>query len=594
MALTASTDASRRGRVPPVRLAVPALGLLWGTASIGIIASLAPGVTTYAAASPRLAAAALVAGLGLIAVATAAHVASHAPRIGSFATLLGIAWLAPIWVGWQGHVASGLVRSIGMVGVPFLVPVLAHLVLAWPGGHVATATGRLIVAAGYASAVTVSLGRGLIYDPFFDLYCWSNCTTNVFLVHNDPPLARALRSFGLWAAAALGVVAAIIAIYRLAAATAAGRAPRWYVLAPACAAALSETAYATALLHDPLENPQHQTYQTLYLLRAAALTLLAAGFASTLVRARRQRLAVARVAQQLAAAPPLGSLSTVLAHALGDDTLDVAYWLTDTGGYVDASGRTVDPVPTRNRAVTSIRRHGEPVAVVVHGRALQGEHRLEHEIGSAARLAIDNERLRVALLIHLDRLRASRARIVQTADETRRRLERDLHDGAQQSLLAATYELRLGRDQARAAGDEALAATLDAAVDEAQAALAELRDIAHGIFPAILDEAGLGPALWTLADRAGIPVNIGDVPQERLANGVERAAYVVVTEAVEAATAHEAAQLSVAIERAPGAVVVQVDGVPGAPYDHLVDRVGALGGHLTRTHGRLRAEIPCD
>jgi signal transduction histidine kinase len=139
-----------------------------------------------------------------------------------------------------------------------------------------------------------------------------------------------------------------------------------------------------------------------------------------------------------------------------------------------------------------------------------------------------------------------------------------------------------------------LAAEIGAAVDEAQLALAELREIAHGISPTILEEAGLGPALWTLTDQARIPIDIGDLPDQRQPDRVERAAYVVVTEAVQAATRDDREGLLVQVHRAPGCLVVTVEGVPAGPYDHIADRVGALGGRLTIERNQLRAEIPCD
>ena len=126
----------------------------------------------------------------------------------------------------------------------------------------------------------------------------------------------------------------------------------------------------------------------------------------------------------------------------------------------------------------------------------------QDEIGAAARLAVDNERLRAEVLARVADLRASRARIVATADGTRQRLERDLHDGAQQQLLAASFELRQACSSAAASGDAELAARLTDASEQAQQALTELRDLAHGIYPAILTEAGLEPAVRSLAERA--------------------------------------------------------------------------------------------
>jgi signal transduction histidine kinase len=233
------------------------------------------------------------------------------------------------------------------------------------------------------------------------------------------------------------------------------------------------------------------------------------------------------------------------------------------------------------------------VALVVHDRALSGARDLEREIGAAARLAVDNERLRAELLAQLEDLRASRSRIVETADSARRRLERDLHDGAQQRLLAISYELRLARAAAAADGNDELGAVLAASSEEAQRILEELRDVAHGIYPAILTEAGLGPALLTLADTAPLPVEIEAVPDERFAEAVERSVYVVVSGAVEAAARAGVDHAAVTVERDGDALVVGVSQADTAPSAHLADRVGALGGHVSVEGGMLRAEIPC-
>ena len=189
------------------------------------------------------------------------------------------------------------------------------------------------------------------------------------------------------------------------------------------------------------------------------------------------------------------------------------------------------------------------MAIVVHDAALLEGPALEREIGSAARLAVENERLQAEVLAQLEDLRASRARIVETGDAERRRLERDLHDGAQQRLLALSYDLRLARAAAEAEGDREHATLLASAGDEAQAALGELRELAHGIYPAILAEAGLAPALATLADEAPLPVELGEVPPERYGAPVETAAYLTVAEAIADAAGRRATFVSVDVAR---------------------------------------------
>ena len=201
------------------------------------------------------------------------------------------------------------------------------------------------------------------------------------------------------------------------------------------------------------------------------------------------------------------------------------------------------------RAVTPILREGRTVAVVIHDAATVDGSRLQREIGGATRLAVENERLQAEVLAQLADLRASRVRIVELGDAARQRIERNLHDGAQQRMLALSYELRLAHAAAVSDGDPELEAMLGAACDEAQATLTDLRGLAHGIYPAILAEAGLGPALATLAAGAPIPVELAEVASERLPAAVESAAYVVVSEAVVDGTTRHATFVAVTATR---------------------------------------------
>jgi signal transduction histidine kinase len=312
------------------------------------------------------------------------------------------------------------------------------------------------------------------------------------------------------------------------------------------------------------------------------------------LEARRRHAAVARLSAQLGETPQPGTLAAVLARSLGDPQLEVGYWLPAERRHVDAAGHTLELPPRGGpRAVTRIARGAEPVAVVVHDAALLDGAALEREIGAAARLAVDNERLQAAVLAQLADLRESRARIVQSADAERRRLERDLHDGAQQRLLALIYELRIARAKTR---DSALAALLGQAVERADEALADLRELAHGIYPAVLVEAGLSLALATLADTAPIAVELGDVTGERHPHAVEAAAYVAVAWAIEDAAARRASFAGVSARNGDGRLVVEVgdDGMPrGAAALYVADRVAALDGRLECAEAGLRVELPC-
>ena len=206
----------------------------------------------------------------------------------------------------------------------------------------------------------------------------------------------------------------------------------------------------------------------------------------------------------------------------------------------------------------------------------------------------------------LAELRASRARIVEAGDAERRRLERDLHDGAQSRLVALKLLLTSARLRARRGGDD-VEGMLGEAIEELDTSLSELRELARGIHPAVLTDHGLEPALQALASRAPVPVEVKADPEERLPGNVESAAYFVVSEALaNVAKYAQATEAAVAVRRTDGRVTVDVtdDGIGGADVNRgsglrgLADRVAALDGTLSLespvgggTH--LHAEIPC-
>jgi signal transduction histidine kinase len=243
----------------------------------------------------------------------------------------------------------------------------------------------------------------------------------------------------------------------------------------------------------------------------------------------------------------------------------------------------------------------EPVAAIVHDASLVEQRELLEAAGSAASLAFENARLQAELRAQLAELRASQARIVRAGDAERSRLERNLHDGAQQRLLAAGLALQLLADNN---GNGELLAEARA---ELQAGLRELRELARGIHPAVLTAHGLPAAVRSLADRAPIPINL-DITEGRHPESVESAAYFVVAEALANITKHaEARTADVSIRRQDGRLIVTVwdDGRGGAEPEigsglrGLADRVGALNGRLiVRSplgQGTIvRAEVPCE
>jgi signal transduction histidine kinase len=574
-----------------VRLAAGPIALAFGLGALTVAQG--PGrFTTYAGGSGLASALFFAAGFGLVLAGLVTSFGRRAGRTGDLALLAGFVWFAPAWVGWEG--GPPLFRSLGMLTAGFVFPLLFHLVLAYPSGRLRSAVTRALVSAVYVEAALAALGRALFRDPFFDLTCWANCTDNVFLVRSLPRLAHAIQVTDRWFVAAAAGALATICVSRIVMDSGPARRLLVPVAGPGMLFGTAVVAHSIAVQRVPVEDPSDPVFLAIFLVGCVATILLAAGLVWDVLRSRAQRRSVARIVASLGEAPAPGSLESALARAVGDPDLRIAYWLPDPDQYVDADGRPVpDPVAAPGQALTALVREGRRVAVVSHTAALPD---LEGEMGAAVRLGLENERLQAELLSRLEELRASRARIVETGDAERRLLERDLHDGAQQRLLALSYEIRLARAGAETDGDERTGSLLVKAIEEAQAALDELRELAHGIYPAILAEAGLGPALATLADAAPLPVEIRDVAAERYPAPVETAAYLLVTEALDDAARRGASHAAVDTVRDDDRLVVTVED-DGSDRDsalvRLADRVGALGGTLEVEPTRLQGKIPC-
>jgi signal transduction histidine kinase len=578
-------------RVNLARLAAGPVALAVGLGALAVARG--PGrFTTYAGRSGLAATLTVTAGLVLVMAGLVTSFSRPAERIGDLAVLAGLVWFAPVFVGWDK--GPPVVRSLGMLAAGFAFPLLLHLVLTDPSGRLHGAATRALMFMVYLEAVLAAVGLALFRKPFFDPNCWANCTDNSFLVYSLPRLARVIEVADRWFTAAAAAALVAICTWRLLRDSGPARRRLLPVALPAVLLAGAIIAHAVALQRMPLEDPADRAFQTIFVVGCVAVLLLAAGLLWVTVRMRLQRRAVARIIASLGQAPPPGSLQAALAKAIGGPELQIAYWLPDAQHSLDATGRPVAaPVAGPGRAVTALVRDGRQVAVVSHTAALPD---LERELGAAVRLALENERLQAEALAQLDQLRASRIRIVETGDAERRRLERDLHDGAQQRLLALSYDLRLARAQAQADGDTQTGSLLTQATGQAQAALEELRELAHGIYPAILTEAGLAPALATLADAAPLPVEIRDAAQGRYPAGVETAAYLLVAEALDDAAGRDASHATVSAVRDGGRLMVMVedDGTGRATgMVQLADRVGALDGRLTVEPTRLGAEFPC-
>ena len=574
----------------PNRLAVGAIGVAYG---VGALAAGPPEkLTSYAHRSGLAAALVLVAGLSLIVGGLVATSTPSTRRLGDLAVFAGFAWFAPVWEGWHG--GPPLVRTLGTLVPGLTFALLFHLLLEYPGRRPKPRIDRVLIAAVYLEAALVAIGLALFRDPFFDPHCWSNCTDNVFLVRSLPDLARGVVLADRWFTVAAATALTALCTWRVATGLGSGRRALLPILVPTITVAGAVWGRAVALQRTPVVVPTDPVFFAIFAIEAFGVVLLGFAVVWAFAGVRLQHRAVARIVADLGEVPAAGSIGAALARAVGDPELRIAYWLPESDRFVDASGTTVaEPTSRPGRSATTLIHEDRRVAVVSHSATLP---ELQREIGTAVRLGLENERLQAGVLAHLEELRASRARIVETGDAERRRLERDLHDGAQQRLLALSYDIRVAIAAAEAGGDVRTTMLLQDALDQAQAALSELRELAHGIYPAILVEAGLAPAIETVADAAPMAVELHNGVESRFPTAVEAAAYLVVAEAIDDAAERGAtfARVETTIDAARVLVSIEDDGSERASgMVALADRVGAVGGDLCVDPTSIRAVIPC-
>ncbi len=505
------------------------------------------------------------------------------------------AWLAAAGVGWlvaewdNPGVGHSPAFTAGLVLAAVVPPLVLHGAVSYPAGR-PDRLERAALAVGYlVTVVVLGLLPALAEDPG-EIGCL-DCPRDLLAVADRSGLASVLARVGLGLTAAWALLAAGVLLRRVAVGSPARRRAR-------AGMALSAAAYlvlvGASALHVVLDDSQYVDEATRALRAGEAAALLAVASAAAWGWARRGRTRgrVARLVLDLAATPAPGGLGDALASGLGDHTVRLGYWLTD-GRLVDVNGA---PVAVTD-AATPLLRGGRPVALLTHRPGLLDDPRVGDEVAAAARLALDNERLQAELAAQLAHLQSSRQRIIATADATRRRLERDLHDGAQQQLVGLLLRLRLERTHWPADGPGPQDATAEVE-RQLQGAVDELRELARGIFPAALAEEGLGPAVEDFAEASAVPVTVTALPVRRLPDAVESAAYFVVAEAVRRSAATRAT-----VDAVPTAGVLTVDVDLAGVVDGdgwlaaLEDRVGALDGSLTVAPSgdglSVRAVMPC-
>ena len=530
--------------------------------------------------SPPALAAEIAAGLLLVAAGLAAR-ATAAMRLLLAAS--GIAWLIAEW----NSPGAGVAFTAGLVLFAAWPPLLAHAALRH-GDRSPSRPEVALLAVAYADgALILGAGTALVFDPRAQ-GCFG-CPANRLLVSASPDVVHDLGRAGLLLAAAWSAAFAVYVLARLARATPARRRVDLPFLLPAGAAI---ALFGGRALHGAERGflSNDPTDRLLWSLQLAALASVAASVAWERVRARRMRARLADLVVELGRSPPASGLQDQLARAFGDPSLALLHARDDGAGWVDGDGRPVALPDGPDREVTRVLAGGRELSAIVHRPGLLEDPGAAAELAETARLALEHERLGAIRRAHLASLRASRRRIVAAADTERRSLERDLHDGAQQRLATLAIAIRLARRQL-AAQDPRLDTELGVAEEDLRDALAELRELAHGLIPAVLAQEGFKPAVEALADRAPHLV-VGDLPADRFAAPVESAAYFVVAEALRRCGDGD---VGVSARRENARLLVRVaaaGGIAGATID-LEDRVGAVGGTLTPGADGLQAELPC-
>ena len=507
--------------------------------------------------------------------------------VGQLMTLVGFLW----FLGGMSDLESTSLYTAGNVLGGLWAGALIHLLVAFPSGRVKPGLERAVVITGWLVAAVQPFGLLLTATP--DSTC-KRCPDNVLMVWDSPTVYDIFQIVVGTGGVAMLAGLAVVLIRRWRNSGPVQRRALAPVLWTGAAIAVVGLGSVVPSLLNSSGGVQAADYALISLITLVPFAFLLGLLRSNLGRADAVSALVERVEG--------ASVRDALAEALGDPGLQLAYWLPDPGRYVDGDGHPYE-LPA-DAAVSEIEYDGARVAAIVHDRELLEDPALVRAAGAAAGLAVRNERLAAELRARYEELRASRTRLVAAGDAARARIERDLHDGAQQHLVALALTLRLARSSTE--DDTRTATLLDSAIDQLKLGLHELRELARGIHPAVLTERGLEAAVAGLAARAPVPVAVSTQLGRRLPPDVESAAYFVIAEALTnvAKYAHASAA-EVSVRRENGHVVIDVsdDGIGGAEagtgsgLSGIADRVAALDGRvrLDSPPGagtRLRAELP--
>jgi len=478
------------------------------------------------------------------------------------------------------------VFTFGRLSLAGLIVYLAYLFLCFPRDRLSSELERRIVLAfGVVSAAVWALVLLVVRTlPHGGAYsdCARNCPTNPVQVFNVSHSVTRAVNLTANVVTAVALAAVIVLLVRKA------RSPahlRRRAVVPLLWAAIALTAtYAAYSVLTEAGATHHVT-----LLRVASgIAALTVPFALLIGQFRGRSFAATNLWRVLANAGTQRLtpewVEEILGSSLGDPSFALGVWEPEGRRYVDSRGAPLElPESSPAHTVTRIELDGRPALALVHDPALMDEPEIVNGLGATALLLLENARL-------VDQVHASRARIVESAERERLRLERDLHDGAQQRLMAIQIKLALARETV---GDGQLGEQLDELASDASAAVEELRALAHGIYPTVLRERGLAHALRPFVRSVTIPVKIVGDGVERASSGVEVAIYYCSLEAIQNAVKHAGpdARVTVSLGGSPGRIDFEVrdDGVGfdvaagsnGVGLVNMRDRIAAAGGELS-------------
>ncbi|MBJ7353247.1 MAG: hypothetical protein JHC98_00330 [Thermoleophilaceae bacterium] len=522
-------------------------------------------------------------------------------RTGMLMVLVGFTWLL---------VPLQLSDSPALFGVSMFTSniswvMLAYLLLAFPAGRLESPWHRWLMLGFVLDAVVLVALTGVFSGPELETWDCSDCPKNPVSIWESPDLARLFDSMAAIGGVILLVILVVVLVRRYRSLGSVNRSAIRPVLS---VGALTVLLIGVLISTQALDLSDTIT-QVVFVITVGLISAIPFAF---LVGLLRSRFSAAGAVSELIST--LGDTKTqeldirgALAEALSDESLEFLYWLPDREQFVDGTGRVAElPEKGSGRSWTPAEHDGELIAAITYDDSLGDDRQQIKATGSAAALALRNQRLEAELRANVEELRASRTRIVQTSDRARRELERNLHDGAQQHLVSMALTLRMAQSKIDEDPDAAKELLGQASADLAEATT-ELRELARGIHPAVLTDRGLGAALGALATRSSVPVELGEVPEDRLPPPVESAAYFVVAEALtNVARYSQATRADVSVQMENGHALIEVkdNGVGGADINGgtglrgLQDRVAALDGTLTITSisnvgTTIRAELPC-